>query len=212
MKLLELPKLDNELIAQQLKTLRLSTDKKITEVAEATGYTPSYISLIENGKRNLNYKILRKILLYGFGETLSSFFAKILDHESKFDTFDEDTSPDLQIYKTPFKLYNEDKTVAIQILIPTDASRGIELVKVILSEGSIFEDEFTTNFKLQGTVLNGMVEIQHNGQRTEVLQNESFSLLVKTTLYQPNSTGGFKILNLSKGTSEILLLFTPPVF
>jgi transcriptional regulator with XRE-family HTH domain len=67
---------DTRFIAEQLKLLRLSTDKKITEIAEAVGFSVSYISQIENGKRELNYKVLRRILLNGFSETLSSFFAK----------------------------------------------------------------------------------------------------------------------------------------
>ncbi|CUU07882.1 Helix-turn-helix [Candidatus Kryptobacter tengchongensis] len=208
MKVLKLPELDNEFIARQLKALRLSTDKKIAEIAEATGYAPSYISLIENGKRSLNYKILRRILLYGFDETLSSFFSKILDDEG---TFSENASIP-RIYKSPFKLYNEDKTVTIQILIPTDASRGIELVKVTLSEGSTFYEEFTVDFKIQGTVLNGAIEIQLHEQKFKVLQNESFSISIKTSSQQNNSLWNLKISNSSKDTSEILLLFTPPVF
>lgn len=208
MKVLKLPEFDSEFILHQLKTLRLSTDKKIIDIAKATGYAPSYISLIESGKRNLNYKVLRKILLYGFDETLSSFFAKILDDEEIL--FENSLQP--RIYKTPFKLYNEDKTVTVQILIPTDASRGIELVKVTLSKGSIFDEEFTVDFKIQGTVLTGTVQIQCREQKFEVSQNESFSLSLKANPQKDAFVWNLQISNLSEDTSELLLLFTPPVF
>ncbi len=197
--------LDGKFIAQQLKTLRLSMDKKIIEIAEATGYASSYISQIENGKKSLNYKVLRRILLYGFGETLSSFFAKVLN--------DEASSPNLQIYKSPFKLYNEDKTVAIQILIPMDISRGIELVKITLSPGAEFEEEFKIDFKVYGSVLNGAVKIHYPAQKVEVFQNESFILSVTADLtYYNSNQQNFKISNLSENVADIFLVFTPPVF
>lgn len=204
MRVLNQTEFNGEFIAQQLKTLRLSMDKKITEIAEATGYTPSYISQIENGKRTLNYRILRRILLYGFGETLSSFLAKVLNDE---------TSPhNAQIYKTPLKLYNEDKTVSAQILIPMDISRGIELVKITLSPNSSFEEEFKVDFKVHGAVLNGTVEIYCPDQKIEVSQNESFTLSVKADLNYNSIQPNFRISNLSKNIADIIVVFTPPVF
>lgn len=204
MKVLNQPELNGEFIAQQLKTLRLSMDKKITEIAEATGYAPSYISLIENGKRNLNYKILRRILLYGFGETLSSFFAKVLN--------DEISSHSAQIYKTPFKLYNEDKRVSAQIFIPTDTSKGIELVRITLLPSSSFEEEFKVDFKIYAAVLNGTVEIYYQDQKFMVSQNESFTLSVRADLNYNSIQPNFKISNLSKNVADIIVVFTPPVF
>jgi len=204
MKVLNQPELNGQFIAQQLKTLRLSMDKKITEIAEATGYAPSYISLIENGKRSLNYRILRRILLYGFGETLSSFLAKVLN--------DDTTSHDTQVYKTPLKLYNEDKTVSAQILIPMDISRGIELVKLTLLPGSSFEEEFKVDFKVHGAVLNGTVEIYYPDQKIEVSQNESFTLSIRADLNYSSIRSNFRISNLSKSVADIIVVFTPPVF
>lgn len=208
MKLLKLPELNTEFIAHQLKTLRLSSDKKITEIAEATGYTPAYISLIENGKRNLTYKILRRILLYGFNETISSFFAKIFDEES---TLTENVD-NIRVYRIPIKLHNEDKTIAIQILIPTDASRGIELVKITLFKGSVFDEEFTFAFNLQGIVLSGAIEVQYINQRFEVHEDESFNINIKTDSSQLNLACNLKISNPSSDLSEVILLFNPPVF
>lgn len=202
MKVLEQREFDDGFIANQLKLLRLSTDKKITEIAEATGYTPSYISLIENGKRNLNYKILRRILLYGFGETLSSFFAKILEDESWFDKG--------KIYKTPFKLYSEDKNITVEILIPADASREIELVKVHLSPESTFEEEFKVDFKVYGTLLNGSVEIQSLDQIIKISRGESFLFFVQVE--DSSEQADFRILNQSRDEADLFLIFTPPVF
>ncbi len=202
MRILEQHELNNEFICQQLKLLRLSNDKKINEIAEATGYTPSYISLIENGKRNLNYKVLRRILLYGFGETLSSFFVKILEDDGLFN--------DSKIYKTPLKLYDEDKTTSVEILIPTNASREIELVKVHLSEGAVFEDNFKIDFKVYGTVLNGVVEAHTPKQKAKIHQRESFLFFIQVEDALEQTY--FKISNISKSESELLLIFTPPVF
>ncbi len=200
MKPLEQNEFDNGFIASQLKLLRLSTDKKISEIAEATGFTPSYISYIENGKRNLTYKVLRRILLDGFGETLSSFFAKILedqDHHNK-------------VFKTPFKLHNEDKTTTVEILIPANASREIELIKLHLSPGSTFEEQFKIDFKLYGTVVNGVVEIQNSNKKATIAEGEGFlfRIQVEDILEQAH----LKISNVSENEAELLLIFTPPVF
>lgn len=201
MKLLRQAEFDNGFIANQLKLLRLSTDKKITEIAESTGYAPSYVSYIENGKRNITYKVLRRILFNGFGETLSSFFAKILENQEQCN---------LKIYKTSFKLYNEDKTTTVEILIPTDTSREIELVKVYLSPGSIFEEKFKIDFKLYGTVVNGFVEVQNSNKKATIFKDESFifHIRVESILNQAH----LKISNVSEDEAELLLIFTPPVF
>ncbi len=203
MKVLEQLEFDNEFIAQQLKILRLSMDKTINEIAEATGYSPSYISLIESGKRNLNYKNLRRILLYGFGETISSFFTKILEE-------DTNQTYETKVYKTPLKLYSEDKDVLVEILIPTDVAREIELVRINLSPGSTFEEDFKTDFRLYGTILNGTALIQNLGQNLKISTHESFALKAKVNpaLEQVD----FKITNISENQTELLLIFTPPVF
>ncbi len=201
MKPLEHNEFDNEFIATQLKLLRLSTDKKISEIAESTGFAKSYISYIENGKRNITYKVLRRILLDGFGETLSSFFAKILDEQDQHNP---------KVFKTLFKLYNEDKTTSVEILIPTNASREIELIKVRLSPGSIFEEKFKIDFKLYGTVLNGLVEVQNSNKKAIIPKGESFlfRIQVEDILDQAH----LKISNVSENEAELLLIFTPPVF
>jgi transcriptional regulator with XRE-family HTH domain len=201
MKPLEHNEFDNGFIASQLKLLRLSTDKKISEIAEATGFTPSYISYIENGKRNLTYKVLRRILLDGFGETLSSFFAKILEDQDHHNP---------KVFKTPFKLHNEDKTTTVEILIPANASREIELIKVRLSPGSTFEEQFKIDFKLYGTVVNGLVEIQNSNKKAIIAEGESFlfRIQVEDTLEQVY----LKISNVSENEAELLLTFMPPVF
>ncbi len=201
MKPLEHNEFDNGFIATQLKLLRLSTDKKISEVAESTGFAQSYISYIENGKRNITYKVLRRILLDGFGETLSSFFAKILEEQNQHNP---------KVFKTPFKLYNEDKTITVEILIPTNASREIELVKVCLSPGSIFEEKFKIDFKLYGTVVNGLVEVQNSNKKAIITKGESFlfCIQVEDILDQAH----LKISNVSENDAELLLIFTPPIF
>lgn len=203
MKVLEQLEFDNEFLAQQLKLLRLSTDKTINEIAEATGYSQSYISLIESGKRNLNYKNLRRILLYGFGETISSFFTKILEE-------DTNQTYETKLYKTPLKLYSEDKNIIVEILIPADIAREIELVKISLSPGSTFEEDFRTDFRVYGTLLNGTAIIQNSGQNLKISTRESFVLKAKVNpaLEQVD----FKIINSSENQTEILLIFTPPVF
>jgi transcriptional regulator with XRE-family HTH domain len=203
MKVLEQLEFDNEFLAQQLKLLRLSTDKTINEIAEATGYSQSYISLIESGKRNLNYKNLRRILLYGFGETISSFFTKILEE-------DTNQTYETKLYKTPLKLYSEDKNIIVEILIPADIAREIELVKISLSPGSTFEEDFRTDFRVYGTLLNGTAIIQNSGQNLKISTRESFVLKAKVNpaLEQVD----FKIINSSENQTELLLIFTPPVF
>lgn len=203
MKVLEQLEFDNEFLAQQLKLLRLSTDKTINEIAEATGYSQSYISLIESGKRNLNYKNLRRILLYGFGETISSFFTKILEE-------DTNQTYETKLYKTPLKLYSEDKNIIVEILIAADVAREIELVKISLSPGSTFEEDFRTDFRVYGTLLNGTAIIQNSGQNLKISTRESFVLKAKVNpaLEQVD----FKIINSSENQTELLLIFTPPVF
>lgn len=203
MKVLEQLEFDNEFLAQQLKLLRLSTDKTINEIAEATGYSQSYISLIESGKRNLNYKNLRRILLYGFGETISSFFTKILEE-------DTNQTYETKLYKTPLKLYSEDKNIIVEILIAADIAREIELVKISLSPGSTFEEDFRTDFRVYGTLLNGTAIIQNSGQNLKISTHESFVLKAKVNpaLEQVD----FKIINSSENQTELLLIFTPPVF
>ncbi|CUS98741.1 helix-turn-helix domain-containing protein [Candidatus Chrysopegis kryptomonas] len=203
MKVLEQLEFDNEFLAQQLKLLRLSTDKTINEIAEATGYSQSYISLIESGKRNLNYKNLRRILLYGFGETISSFFTKILEE-------DTNQTYETKLYKTPLKLYSEDKNIIVEILIAADIAREIELVKISLSPGSTFEEDFRTDFRVYGTLLNGTAIIQNSGQNLKISTRESFVLKAKVNpaLEQVD----FKIINSSENQTELLLIFTPPVF
>lgn len=188
---------DTRFIAEQLKLLRLSTDKKITEIAEAVGFSVSYISQIENGKRELNYKVLRRILLNGFSETLSSFFAKIFDQST-----DDNSS---RVYETPFKLYNEDRTVGVEILIPTNSAREIEVVKLYLKPNSSFDDEFRFDFKLYGHVQSGEILIEHSSDKLIVSQGKSFVL---NSFYEQN----IRITNHSECLSEVLLIFTPPVF
>ncbi len=187
---------DTRFIAEQLKLLRLSTDKKITEVAEASGYSVSYISQIENGKRELNCKALRRILLNGFGETLSSFFAKI---------FDQSVGNLSKVYETSFKLYNDDRSVGVEVLIPTNSAKEIEVVKLYLNPGSSFDDEFRIEFKLYGHVQSGEILIEHSGERLLVSQGKSFVL---NSFHEQN----IKVMNRSDRVSEVLLIFTPPVF
>ncbi|CUU06265.1 transcriptional regulator, XRE family with cupin sensor [Candidatus Thermokryptus mobilis] len=188
---------DARFIAEQLRLLRLSTDKKITEIAEASGFSVSYISQIENGKRELNYKALRRILLNGFSETLSSFFAKIFDQST-----DDNSS---RVYETPFKLYNEDRTVGVEILIPTNSAREIEVVKLYLNPNSSFDDEFKIDFKLYGHVQSGEILIEHSYGDMLISQGKGFVLSFF-------SEQNLKIRNQSEHTSEVFLIFTPPVF
>ncbi len=202
MKVLEQFEFSCEFIAQQLKLLRLSTDKTINEIAEATGYSPSYISLIESGKRNLNYKNLRRILLYGFGETISSFFTKILE-ENTAQTYEA------KVYKNPLKLYSEDKSITIEILIPTDLSREIEIVKIILSPNSTFEEDFTTDFRVYGTILKGTAMVKNPEHNLKISAGESFVLRTKAN---PQEQVDFKVINTSENQTELILTFIPPVF
>jgi transcriptional regulator with XRE-family HTH domain len=185
--------LSGEFIGNQLKMLRISHDKRIDEISKVTGFSKGYLSLLENGRRVPNYRALRKILLNGFGETLSSFFAKVLS---------DGANPGKKLlYQEPISLCGEQGNIIVEILLPIDASNGAELVRLTLLPEAVFDEEFKTSFRVYGHVLKGEVILKTS---TETKLNPGNSFFYEGIR--------FSLSNISKDKTEMFLVFTPPAF
>ena len=87
---------DGSSIGFRLKRLRSSKGMTAKEVAEKMGVSPSYISMLENGKSNYSLKTLMKLMSI-YGETLSDFLKSSkstgrVHHLSDMEQLSEDES------------------------------------------------------------------------------------------------------------------------
>ena len=171
--------------------LRISHDRKIDEIAKSSGFSPAYISQLENGRKTLNYRSLRRILLNGFGETLSSFLAKIMDAENN----------SFRILESSVKIPGDQNNIIVEIPVPVNTSNCPEIVKLTLFPGAVFDEEYKTSFKVSGYVLTGRVQFE---------TDEKFEFASGAGFFYNGSN--FKIINPGRENAEVILSFTPPVF
>lgn len=68
--------MDNNLIGQRLRQLRLDRQLRQADVARTLAISPAYLNLIEKGKRTIQFPLLWKALQY-FGQELESFMGSL---------------------------------------------------------------------------------------------------------------------------------------
>jgi predicted transcriptional regulator/DNA-binding XRE family transcriptional regulator len=68
--------MDNHLIGQRLRQLRLDRTLRQSEVAKQLGISPAYLNLLEKGKRTLQFPLLWKALQY-FEQDLEAFMGSL---------------------------------------------------------------------------------------------------------------------------------------
>jgi len=176
-----------------LKTLRLSKDLTVEQVARQSGVTKGSISLIENGKRGPSPTMLKNLLAV-YGESLATFFSKVEEKRRKF------------VYKAKDSTVIAGKRGGVacaELLIPIKKGSDIELIKVTLKQGGKLDEWISHTVQVYGYVIKGQIAITLNKKKYIVQAGDSFCYPAD----QPHS-----VRNSGKGVVEIIYAIAPPNF
>jgi transcriptional regulator with XRE-family HTH domain len=181
---------DKIALGNVLKTLRMSKDLTVEQVARQSGVTKGSISLIENGKRSPS-PIMLKNLLAVYGESLGTFFSKVKEKRRRI------------LYRAKNATVITGKpggAVCAELLVPVIQENDIELIKVTLKEEGKLDQSFSHKGVEYGYLLRGEITLAIEKKKLTIQRGDSFCY----TADQPHT-----ILNTGSEPAEILFVVAP---
>lgn len=179
---------NNATIGMRIRSHRQRLKMTLDELAEATGFSKSYISQIENGKINITVSLLKKLSL-----VLNVTLPEIIDGDSSKDIY--------QIKQADRKwIYVEDSVSARQALI-FDDQNSFSVWTMVLDPYTRVKNSILHSGEELTLVLRGKVNVHIN-------EEEVYELNKGDMLFY--SSEGFHTWSNSTDTqAEILIVGTP---
>jgi len=179
-------------IGRKLKTLRKKYRLSQDKLAERAGITKAHLSLIENKKRSVTVKTLRKILEV-MNESLASFFSE-----------PDDDNQVVYRESSYISIPEANETYTNKLLIPFDGDRKLEPIEVVIKPGGTLGDPYTHKGEEFGLVLKGKGLLNVDGIEYEISKGDRF-------YYSSNLL--HTVQNLSdEEEMHVLFVSTPPTF
>jgi len=182
-------------LGHKLNNLRLKKGYTLQEVAEALGFTASFLSMVENGRSGISFSKLQKLLVF-YGSTIA-------DLEDKKDARGRVVS----LSQAPVLGYEIEGVEAL-LLVKNSQDRLIEPLYFRVQPGARIGhmqhegEEF-------GFVIEGRFEVSLIDPETG--SEEKYTLEKGDTIYYP-STMQHRWTNISTKLSIFLAAVTPPSF
>lgn len=171
-------------IAPILKTLRNARELSIRKVAEDTGFSPSFLSKLENGKTSITIRNLIKLLNY-YGVTMAEVFASPVSRKLVFRHEERHVVESREDVK--LELLMDLKSAALEPILATFMPRarytealehGGEEFALVLKGELKFEIEDSTYILREGDCVYFPGEKKHGWQN--VTDTEASVLMVVT--------------------------------
>ncbi|MDV5168905.1 HTH-type transcriptional regulator PuuR [Photobacterium rosenbergii] len=185
--------MDNEAIGKKIANLRKQKGLSQRELAERAQMTNSAISSIENGKVSPSVSSLQKIVNV-FSLSLSEFF-----------TFEQDREEKIKVVISENELIeigNEAVSMKLVSNGTTERKMGF-LIEEYSPHSSTGASEIRHEGEEAGTVLEGEIELEYNGEVYLIRQGESY--LIDTTI-------AHKFSNKTDRVCRIISAHTPATF
>ncbi len=155
-------------VGERLRKERIKYGLSLNELAEETGLSPSFLSLLENGKTIPSLKVLDKLTTF-FSIHIADLFA--VDEERDFIYLSKDNQIEV----------NGDRNTTLRFLLPKSIDCSIEPVLVTLEPNTINRD-FTSHRGVEfGYILEGEIVVSIAGKEP-VTCNEGDSIIYKADL------------------------------
>lgn len=184
-------------IADKIQHIRTSRNLTLQEVAAGTGFSPSFLSMLENGKCGINFSNLQKLLKF-YNITL----ADVLKDQQR-------STQDKVVYlKNAKKVGPDIEGVEVYVLTNGNNGRKMEPLLFIVQPGAYIGymrhegEEF-------GHVIQGSFEVLLRDPLTQ--EEERYILNKGDTIYH-ESTFDHKYTNISTKPSIFIATVTPPTF
>jgi len=179
-------------IGRKLNTLRKKYRLSQDQLAERAGITKAHLSLIENNKRSVTVKTLRKILGV-MNENLASFFSE-----------PEDEAHIVYRENSYILIPAANNTYTNKLLVPINSERKLESILVVLKPGGTLGDPYTHKGEEFGLVLKGKGLLYVDGKEYKISKGDRFYFI---------SSLMHTVQNLSdEEEMQVLFVSTPPTF
>lgn len=173
---------------EKLRKLRKSRRLKLQELAEGTGLSASFLSMVETGKSDITLAKLQRIVQF-YGITIGS----LLDGSS--------ANPVVTRASQRRALHSHSEGVKTELMVP-DTNRQIEALLMTFEPGADYEGTLTHEGEEVIFVVKGRLELILD-------DNEHYILDEGDTAYYP-STKSHKFRNVHSGVSVLYGVVTPP--
>jgi len=155
-------------VGERIRKERIKYGLSLNELAEETGLSPSFLSLLENGKTIPSLKVLDKLTTF-FSIHIADLFA--VDEEQDFIHLTKDNQIEV----------NDDSNTSLRFLLPKSIDCSIEPVLVILKPNTINRD-FTSHRGVEfGYILEGEIIVSIAGKEPIVCK-EGDSIIYRADL------------------------------
>ncbi len=179
---------------EQIRTLRKEKGITLKYIADATGLSISFLSLVENGKSGISFSNMQKIL-------------KCFD-SSIHDLMENDNGKRVVKFEEAKKIRSDADNVKILSLVINSRNKKIWPGLFIMEPGSSM-GEFQHQGEEFAHVLQGKIEVTLKNPKNKEI--EKYILTEGDTIYY-SSDYFHKYLNLSRQKSIFIAACTPPTF
>src|SRR5690554_1373221 len=141
-------------VGKRIHEERLKYGLSLNELAEETGLSSSFLSLLENGKTTPSLKVLDKLTTF-FSIHIADLFA--VSEKRDFIHLKKDNQ---------IEVVNDDNKTSLRFLLPKSINSSIEPVLIVLEPNSVNRD-FTAHRGVEfGYILEGEIEVSFIGEES----------------------------------------------
>lgn len=162
-----------KLLGENLRRLRMARDITLDYMAEKTGLSKSFLSLIESGKRRIKMEDLRNVLLCS-GYSLGWFLSQAQDSVADFPLLPEAV---VQKKNNSILMAGKRKEGSFRILLlrPLRKKTDIEIIELYLPPHSqMTEENIAIESEIRGVVQKGTLLVVLKGNEYIVREREEF--------------------------------------
>lgn len=175
-----------EEISSTLKTLRLERELSIRKVSEDTGFSPSFLSRLENGKTSITIRNLIKLLDY-YGITMAEALASPVSKEMVFRREERSRVEDVE-------------DVSLELLIDLKGA-AMEPILATFVPGAHYKEALEHKGVEFALVLKGEFKFE--------VEEKSYTLREGDCVYFPGEKS-HSWQNLTDSEGSVLMVITPP--
>lgn len=192
-----------DLLGENLRRLRLSKECTVEKLAQISGFSKSFISMVETGKRSIKPMDLR-ILVQPFGYSLGRFLSEAQDADADYLNIEPQAIVQTKKHTILLDGSRQDGKYHLILLRPMRHKEDIEILDLFLPpQVQMTEENITVDAEIRGIVKRGKLLI--------MLKNDEFIVREgEECCFDGRIPHHFR--NYTNADCSAILIISPPTF